>query len=117
MTNPRGKCKKEDLAQWVFLSLEKSLSSSNIKADFKECGIWPFNPQAMRNKIEPSYTIKAMNVEVEEYIEEILENKGLHSGENNTIHYFVEHEVSDEDPQVTAIGVSTLHYTNFLQVP
>ena len=76
MSDLRRKFRKEDLAQWVFLSLKKTLTPSNIRLGFKECHIWPLKPQAMTNKMEPSNTFKPMDVEVEEYVEEILENGG-----------------------------------------
>ena len=34
---------KEHLAQWASLALKKALTTSNIRAGFKGCGIWPFS--------------------------------------------------------------------------
>jgi hypothetical protein len=34
--------------------LQKALSSKNITARFNKTGIWPFNPEAVRNQTAPS---------------------------------------------------------------
>ena len=115
MTNPRGKCKKEDLAQWIFLSLKKAFTSSNNKVGFRKCGIQPLNSQAMTKKTRPSKTFKPMDVEVGEYMEEILENGGLPT-ENNSCHYYVEHENNDEGPDMSVAAQSTPHYIHLRQV-
>ena len=114
MTNPKGKCKKEDFASWLFLSLKKVLTSSKIRVGFNECGIWSLNPQAMRNKMGPSNIFKVMDVEVEECVEEILKNGSLPTLENSSSHYNVQHKDGDEDPEVLAIAENTPHYSNFL---
>ena len=51
------------------LYLEKALTSSNIKAGFRESGILPLIPQAITNKMKPSRTSKPMDIEVKEYME------------------------------------------------
>ena len=71
----------------------------------------------MTKKMGPPYTFKSIDVEVEEYIEVILENGGLFSGENNSIYYYFEHEMSDEGPQVIAVAKHTPQYIHLLQVP
>ena len=38
ITNPNGRCRKEDLIQWIFLALKRVLTPSNIKAKFRRCG-------------------------------------------------------------------------------
>jgi hypothetical protein len=45
---------KEDLCQWVCLALCKALSAHNIQKGFQKTGIWPFNPQAVEDKMGPS---------------------------------------------------------------
>jgi hypothetical protein len=34
--------------------LQKALSSKKITSGFKKMGIWPFNPEAVRNQIAPA---------------------------------------------------------------
>ena len=71
----------------------------------------------MKNKMGPSTTFKAMDAEVEDYIEELLKNGGLLRAEISAIHYYVEYEGNDDGPQVTTAVERTPHYANFLQVP
>jgi hypothetical protein len=46
--------KKEDLCQWVCLTLRKALSSSNIQKGFQKTGIWPLNASAVADKMGPA---------------------------------------------------------------
>ena len=46
--------KKEHLAQWASLALKKALTSTNFKAGFRACGIWPLNYTAMQGKMQSS---------------------------------------------------------------
>jgi hypothetical protein len=45
---------KEDLAQWVDLTLKRALSPLNIIKGFREIGIWPLNPNTMDGKMGPT---------------------------------------------------------------
>jgi hypothetical protein len=42
---------KEDLAQWVFLTFKKALTTTNICKGFLTIGIWPLNLDAMASKM------------------------------------------------------------------
>ena len=44
------KCKKEDLAQWASLALQRAWTKKIIQSGFRGSGIWPLNPQAMSPK-------------------------------------------------------------------
>ena len=57
-----------------------------------------------------------MDVDVEEYMEEILENGGLPVVENSSCHYYVEYENNDEGPELTVAAQSTPHYIHLLQM-
>ena len=48
------KCKKEDLAQWASLAVQKALTPRNILNGFRATGIWPLNPQALIPNTRPS---------------------------------------------------------------
>ena len=58
-----------------------------------------------------------MEVEVEEIIEEILEQRGLLEAEINSIHYYTEHDVSEEELEERVEAKGPLQYSQFLQVP
>ena len=45
--NNGGKVKKETLAHWMDLAINRILSNSNIIVDFKGIGIWPLNLDRM----------------------------------------------------------------------
>jgi hypothetical protein len=45
---------KDILAQWVFLSLRKALSKSNIRMGFEATGIWLLNHHAVDSLLAPS---------------------------------------------------------------
>ena len=49
--HPTKACKKETLAQWMSLAVQKALTTSNIKSGFKACSIWPLNFDAMNGKM------------------------------------------------------------------
>ena len=117
MTNPIGKY-NEDLAQWISLSLRKVLTKENIKANFKVCGIWPLDSEAMSQKMESSRAFKPMEVEVKEIVGAILEEGGLFDA--NSIHYYIEHEESEGDLEEGGVakGASKfIQLIQFLQVP
>jgi len=46
--------RKEDLAQWVSLGLQKEMTPSNIKVGFATTGIWPLDPSRINKKMGPS---------------------------------------------------------------
>ena len=70
--NHEQKYRKEDLAQWAFLALKRTLTSKNILSGFKSTRIWPFNPSAMTNNIGPNEPFQEENDEEQER-SEILE--------------------------------------------
>lgn len=49
--NLNGEASKDTLAQWVSLSLKKSLTEGNIKKGSATIGIWPLNDHAMDNML------------------------------------------------------------------
>jgi hypothetical protein len=68
---------KITLARWVDQALEQSITKK-ITFGFMTINIWPFNPKAMHNKIQPSQI----------YITKPINNQG---NENNTIDDEVDH--------------------------
>jgi hypothetical protein len=52
LVNKGKRAKKEDLVQWVSLTLKKALTLLNIYKGFKTIGIWLFNPIAMEAKCD-----------------------------------------------------------------
>ena len=46
--------RKENFVQWVSLALKRAASPQNIKAWFRATGIWRFNPEKMKFKMQPS---------------------------------------------------------------
>jgi hypothetical protein len=54
LINKGKKVKKQDLCEWTAQALQKALSTKNITSGFKKMGIWPFNPEAVRNQMAPS---------------------------------------------------------------
>ena len=97
--HPTKACKKETLAQWMSLALQKGLTTSNIRNGFKACGIWPLNFDAMNGKMGP---VQLFNEEIplEVQVEEILEHGGLPTrAEKGTTHYFVDVDASSSQDQ------------------
>jgi hypothetical protein len=39
------------LCEWTAQALQKALSTKKITSKFKKMGIWPFNPEAVRNQM------------------------------------------------------------------
>ncbi len=50
------------LVGWVDHAIDQSLTKKNIKVGFKATCIWPFNPNAMDNKIRPSKIYITINI-------------------------------------------------------
>lgn len=97
MVNKGKRAKKEDLTQWVFLTLKKALTLLNIYKGFKTIGMWLFNPIAMEGKMQlneqfmeivtPKLTSETFNFQVEEAMGECT-----NSIEHITSHFYVEIE-------------------------
>ena len=124
MEQSNGRCRKEDLAQWISLSLKKALTPTNIKAGFRSYGIWPLNPHAMIDKMGPSKPFLPMDIEVEEIEMEIMEEGGIPSQEVRAIHYFVKNEeYESEFQEENTVGTlpSTIatspNFRDLLQIP
>ena len=69
----------------------------------------------MATKMGPSKAFKAIDVEVEEIVEEIMEDGGLPTEEVDAIHYYVEYERSDLQRESVAIE-ALQNYIQFLKV-
>ena len=124
MEQPNGRSRKENLAQWIPLSLKKALTSTNIKARFRGCSIWPLNPHAMIDKMGSSKPFLPMDIEVEEIEMEIMEEEGIPSQEVGAIHYFVENEECESEFQeesttgtLPSIAAASSHFRDLLQIP
>jgi hypothetical protein len=87
IANKGQQCKKEDLAQWVSLSLKKALTPQNIKAGFKATGILPLDKDRMSAKMGPSegFNQKAQDIQMEEILEELVPPP-----KENVMHYYVD---------------------------
>ena len=129
--HPTKACKKETLAQWMSLALQKALTTSNITSGFKACGIWLLNFDAMNGKMGPAHVFHE-EVPLQVQVEEILEHGGIPTmAEESTTHYFVDVDASssqeepynvdvndDEAPQ--SIGTpneETKNFNQFLRIP
>jgi hypothetical protein len=59
----RGRpAQKEDLAEWVSLALERTLTANNIIQGFKGTGIWPLNLEALARKMGTSKQFKEVSI-------------------------------------------------------
>jgi hypothetical protein len=54
---------KEDLAQWVSLTLKKTLTTTTICKGILAIMIWPLNPDVMVNKMQPFKTFMDSELE------------------------------------------------------
>ena len=129
--HPTKACKKDTLAQWMSLALQKALTTSNITSGFKACGIWPLNFDAMNGKMEPAHVFNE-EVPLEVQVEEILEHGSIPTmAEESTTHYFVDVDASssqeqpynvdvndDEAPQrIGTLNEETTNFNQFLRIP
>ena len=113
------------------LALQKALTTSNITSEFKACGIWPLNFDAMNGKMGPAHEFHE-EVPLQVQVEEILKHGGIPTmAEESTTHYFVDVDASsfqeqpynvdvndDEAPQ--SIGTpneETTNFNQFLRIP
>jgi hypothetical protein len=89
IANKGQQCKKEDLAQWMSLSLKKALTPENIKAGFRATGILPLDKDRMSAKMGPSegFNHKAQDIQIEEILEELVPLP-----KENVVHYYVDIE-------------------------
>ena len=111
--------RKEDLAQWVSLALKRAASPHNIKAGFRSTGIWPFNPEKMKLKMQPSEGFRVIAPEVS--ISEIIDEDTTRP--EHVTHYFVdvEDDSSTEDVHHSHLEESANNPPNdiseFLRLP
>ena len=118
--------KKENPAQWASLALQKALTPQNIRADFRGCGIWPLNFEAMQSKIKPSKAFESQSSNQEDILIQEIWKEGLPTPQEGAIH-FVDHESSGEelpsippaeDDQVEEVEVQNPPpFTTFLRLP
>ena len=79
------KCRKENLAQWASLALQKALTPRNILNGFRASGIWPLNPQALipnRRPCQPFY-----DEEIEREQKDDILQGNLPAAQEDAIHY------------------------------
>ena len=91
------KVKKENLAQWASLALQKALTLQNIRAGFRGCRIWPLNFEAMQSKMKPSKAFESQSSNQEDILIQEICEEGLPTLQEGAIHYFVDHESSGEE--------------------
>ena len=111
--------RKEDLAQWVSLALKRAASPQNIKAGFRATGIWPFNPEKMKFKMQPSEGFREIPPEVS--ISEIMDEDATRP--EHVTHYFVEVEEDSFTEDVhhshlqESANIPPIDISEFLRLP
>ncbi len=108
--NNYNELNKATLATWVDKALVVALSKRNIKSQFQDIGIWPFNPKAMDGSTKPGelYTIDCNNSTLDEHNEEkfdeaINDTKGW--GEDGTSSKLISITTIIHDTTTTRIDV------------
>ena len=125
LTNSGRKCKKENLAQWASLALQKALTKKNIESGFRGTGIWPLNLAAMTQNTTPS---EAFIDETQDTIaREAIFEEGIPTAEGDCIHYYgseadvEEHQQQEGEsatpPSPTAAIPRGNVISNFLKLP
>ena len=131
-----GFFRRQDLAQWVSLGLQKAVTRKNIQAGFRELGIQSLNKDAMVDKMGPSELFQqphgrrkysyekdvedeAAEDEIDIQIEEI-QLEGILSPPKQQTQYFVSLEGDSSCPSIdsTMADPDSAHpFSQFLKLP
>ncbi len=119
---------KITLVGWVDQAINQSLTKKNIKVGFKATCIWPFNPKAMDNKIQPSkiYTATNINNHGSDQEEYTLYEKNDHKQSQQWREEFVVveflhiaktlvHQTTHEDHPTNMLKFDQHYYLNMIQ--
>jgi hypothetical protein len=100
---------KENLAQWLLLSLKKARTPQNIKVGFKAIRILFLDKDRMCAKMELSegFNQKALDIQIREILEELVPPL-----KENVVHYYL--DIEGESPRFPPPNSSTK--TSFSQM-
>ena len=97
LTNSGRKCKKENLAQWASLALQKALTKKIIVSGFRGTRIWPLNLAAMTQNTTPR---EAFTNETQDSIaREAIFEKGILVVQRDCTHYYGSEANVEEEQQ------------------